>query len=454
MSGTVTSDTERAQALAVAVCEALEIAPIGVAILGLDGVVLATNGTLRRWAGTDRSLPGPAAGLLPAGDIRRRLSRVAAGEAVSFETSRCELVPAVRGSFSVRLSPLTVAGRIVACSVFVTDEQAPVEAPDRPMHERFRDLVDGAADGVIVARGDVLLYANRAVRDWLGLPGPEDVVGRLLSEIFGVESPPGTPGQPGGIHDSHLRRADGGELPVAVSVARVRLPEGATTVLVLRRRAPPRAESGAFARTLELLEEALGRAKETLPAPSPAGAGFTSDEASERLAVALALCRDLRSMASVPIVASARAERAEEPAPDSRHLPRGRAPLGVVLVCDDEARLAMLTAGLLEQHGYAAVTVGTAGSAIEALATQRIDVMLLDLHLPDGNAHEVIARMGEQSLQHPVILTSGYAEEDVDPTLLRGPLVVGYLAKPYSMDRLIAAIDRALEQRTSAGVRA
>lgn len=451
-SGTGTSDTERAQALAVAVCEALELAPIGVAIVSLDGIVLATNGTLRRWAGADRELFGAASALLPTGDVRRRLPRVAAGEAVSFETSRCELVPAVRGNFSVRLSPLTMAGRVVACSVFVTDEQAPVEAPDRPMHERFRDLVDGAADGVIVARGDVLLYANRAARDWLALPGPEDVVGRSLTELFGAESPPGTPGQPGGVHETHLRRADGAEVAVAVSVARVRLPEGVTTVLVLRRRAPARGEGGAAARTLELLEEALERALATLrtAASGGAAAAVTGDEACERVAFALALSRDLRAMLPAPNAEAPRGERVDEPAPDSRHLAWNRPPRGAVLVCDDEARLAMLTAGLLEQHGYTAVTVGTAGAAIEALAGQRIDVMLLDLHLPDGNAHEVIARMGERALRHPVILTSGYAEEDVDPTLLRSPYVVGYLAKPYSMDRLVAVIERALARRAAA----
>ncbi len=453
-NGTEPSDTERAQTLAVAVCDALEIAPIGVAIVSLEGIVLATNGTLRRWAGADRDFIGATGPLLPTGDIRRRLPRVAAGEAVSFETSRCELVPAVRGSFSVRLSPLTMAGRVVACSVFVTDEQEPVEAPDRPMHERFRDLVDGAADGFIVARGDVLLYANRAARDWLALPGPEDVVGRSLTEIFGSEAPPGTPGQPGGIHETHLRRADGAEVAVSVSVARVRLPEGVTTVLALRRRAPERVESGAIARTLELLGEALERALATLRKAAPGGGGAAArEEAGERVAFALALCRDLQAMTPAATAAAPRGERSEEPAPDSRHLAGKRPSRGAVLVCDDEARLAMLTAGLLEQHGYTAVTVGTAEAAIETLAGQRIDVMLLDLHLPDGNAHEVIARMGERALRQPVILTSGFAEEDVDPTLLRSPSVVGYLAKPYSMDRLMAVIERALERRAVASGR-
>ena len=125
----------------------------------------------------------------------------------------------------------------------------------------------------------------------------------------------------------------------------------------------------------------------------------------------------------------------------------GGAPM--VLVCDDEARLAMLTAGLLDQYGYGALTVSSAMAALEALgrATPACDIVLLDLTLPDGSAAEVVQKMRAAGYHQPVILTSGYAEEDIAPELLADPLIAGYLAKPYSVERLVDAIGKALGQR-------
>ena len=119
-----------------------------------------------------------------------------------------------------------------------------------------------------------------------------------------------------------------------------------------------------------------------------------------------------------------------------------------VLVCDDEARLAMLTAGLLDQYGYAAVTVSSCEEALSALGSEAsgCDVILLDVNLPDGTAGEVLQRMRSRGYHQPVILTSGYAEEDVSPELIADAQVAGYLAKPYSVDRLVGAIRRALDR--------
>jgi len=109
----------------------------------------------------------------------------------------------------------------------------------------------------------------------------------------------------------------------------------------------------------------------------------------------------------------------------------------------------MLTAGLLDQYGYGSLTVSSVTGALEALgrAAPPCDVVLLDLTLPDGSAAEVVHKMRAAGYDQPVILTSGYAEEDVPPELRADPLIAGYLAKPYSVDRLVDAIGRALEQR-------
>jgi CheY-like chemotaxis protein len=129
---------------------------------------------------------------------------------------------------------------------------------------------------------------------------------------------------------------------------------------------------------------------------------------------------------------------------------RGRS-LPRILVCDDEVRLAALTAGLLEQHGFSADTASNGPAALALLEADsaRFDALLLDVNLSGKTAAELLGDLVARGFEVPVVLSSGYAEEDVDPELLRHPLVVGYLAKPYPVERLVELAERAVASRAS-----
>jgi CheY-like chemotaxis protein len=123
-----------------------------------------------------------------------------------------------------------------------------------------------------------------------------------------------------------------------------------------------------------------------------------------------------------------------------------------VLICDDESRLGALTAGLLAEYGFDPLTVGTGEDAIVALskADPNIDVVLLDVNLSHGKpAREVLSAIEEAGNRVRVVLTSGLAEEDVDPKLMKHPAVSGYVAKPYGVDQLVQSIKKALAGRSS-----
>ena len=117
-----------------------------------------------------------------------------------------------------------------------------------------------------------------------------------------------------------------------------------------------------------------------------------------------------------------------------------------VLVCDDEDRLAELTASLLRHNGFYAESVPDAKSALARLTApdQHFDVLLLDLNLRGTTAADVVRDVDSRGLDVRVILTSGYASEDVPEELMRQPRVAGYLPKPYPVDGLVASVRRAL----------
>jgi CheY-like chemotaxis protein len=118
-----------------------------------------------------------------------------------------------------------------------------------------------------------------------------------------------------------------------------------------------------------------------------------------------------------------------------------------ILICDDESRLASLTAGLLEDHGYALRTVRSGEEALEVLdGPAPVGVMLLDVNLAEGmTPYELLVHLERLHRPTRVILTSGLPEEDVPSELLAHPRVWGYLPKPYSMEQLVDVVDRAAE---------
>jgi PAS domain S-box-containing protein len=131
---------------------------------------------------------------------------------------------------------------------------------------------------------------------------------------------------------------------------------------------------------------------------------------------------------------------------EQRRVERTVAP---ILICDDEARLAALTAGLLREFGFEVITVQSGSEALGAVASHPIDVVILDVSLPGEDAREIVAQLRSRG-RVSVILSSGYAEEDIDPALLQDSVVKSFLAKPYGVETLVDTIDRVrLEVRGS-----
>lgn len=113
-----------------------------------------------------------------------------------------------------------------------------------------------------------------------------------------------------------------------------------------------------------------------------------------------------------------------------------------VLICDDEAKLAKLTAVLLEHFGFDVVTVASADAAIALLASKprHFDIILLDVDLAQAKADSVLDGMRAHGVSVPVLLTSGYPEDCLPTALRSDSLVHGYLPKPYPVENLVGAI--------------
>lgn len=111
-----------------------------------------------------------------------------------------------------------------------------------------------------------------------------------------------------------------------------------------------------------------------------------------------------------------------------------------VLIVDDDAAIRTLVCLLLEEEGYA---VSSAENGIEALQAVRAEMpraVLLDLNMPVMSGWECYANLQELAPDLPVIfMTAADAAGEA-----RRHHAAGHLAKPFSIDALLAVVQTAL----------
>ncbi|TDA64812.1 MAG: response regulator transcription factor [Chloroflexi bacterium] len=120
----------------------------------------------------------------------------------------------------------------------------------------------------------------------------------------------------------------------------------------------------------------------------------------------------------------------------------------VILVVDDEERMARFIRLNLEHDGFQVVEAYRGLDAIHKLRDSLPDVIILDVMMPDLDGFEVLKLIREIS-QVPVIMLTAKGEED---DRVRG-LELGaddYVTKPFSPRELVSRV-RAVLRRTEAG---
>ena len=114
-----------------------------------------------------------------------------------------------------------------------------------------------------------------------------------------------------------------------------------------------------------------------------------------------------------------------------------------VLIADDEpiARDILLAYCARIPSLNVAATCKNAVEAIAALSKQDIDLMLLDINMPEISGTDML-----KTLRNPpmTILTTAYAEYAVEGYELD---VLDYLLKPFSFDRFAKAINKAIDKK-------
>ena len=124
--------------------------------------------------------------------------------------------------------------------------------------------------------------------------------------------------------------------------------------------------------------------------------------------------------------------------------PRNRGEAKRVLVVDDEADIRELLDLTLARMGLQADCVGSLAEARRMLASQRYQLCLTDMRLPDGEGLELVRHIAETVADLPVaVITAHGSAENAVSALKAGAF--DYIAKPVSLDQLRGMVKSALE---------
>ena len=118
-----------------------------------------------------------------------------------------------------------------------------------------------------------------------------------------------------------------------------------------------------------------------------------------------------------------------------------------VWIADDDRTLRFVLVTALRDAGYAVREFASGAAVLAALEQDAPLLLLTDLRMPDTDGEALLAALAERGARFPVLVMSAYTDIAATAAAYRGG-ALDYLAKPFDLDDAVAAVRRALAERS------
>ena len=115
-----------------------------------------------------------------------------------------------------------------------------------------------------------------------------------------------------------------------------------------------------------------------------------------------------------------------------------------IMVVDDAAFMRMRCKKLLAQSGYDVLEAATGAQAVETYKTNKPDVVLLDITMPDMDGLTALKEMKKLDPNARVAMVSAMGQQSVVMEALKSG-AKDFVVKPFEPDRVLATIKKLLE---------
>lgn len=114
-----------------------------------------------------------------------------------------------------------------------------------------------------------------------------------------------------------------------------------------------------------------------------------------------------------------------------------------VLIIDDEPAIRAMMSRLLSEHGVRVTVAADGADALERLAEEPFDLILLDLMMPRLDGFGFIQKLQAANGCHPPILVASAGSPEMIRRLAPGS-VSGVIGKPFDVVDLLRRVDQLL----------
>jgi DNA-binding NtrC family response regulator len=115
-----------------------------------------------------------------------------------------------------------------------------------------------------------------------------------------------------------------------------------------------------------------------------------------------------------------------------------------ILVVDDRHEMAEMIADDLSDRGYEGLAVTSGREALRVLRTERIDVLVTDLRMPEIDGLALLRASLDLDPSRPVIMMTAYGTIDT-AVEAAGSGAYHYLTKPFRLEALVRVLEQALQ---------
>ena len=118
----------------------------------------------------------------------------------------------------------------------------------------------------------------------------------------------------------------------------------------------------------------------------------------------------------------------------------------ILIVDDDEVMQATLS-DVLKKRGYETFSVGSGNGALSTIKKNVIDLILLDMRLPDIDGLEVLKKIKEFDTEILVIIMTAYSDVQTAVSSMKSG-AYDYINKPFELEELKLLIEKGLETKS------
>jgi len=117
-----------------------------------------------------------------------------------------------------------------------------------------------------------------------------------------------------------------------------------------------------------------------------------------------------------------------------------------ILVIDDEPGIRKACRRALEPHGFSVETVATISEGLQAIQAGEVDLVLLDVMMPNGRGIDLLGPIREKDPDLIVVIITGYATVELAVKAIKQG-AYDFISKPFTSDLLLMTVNQGLEKR-------